>query len=330
MTAPFLGPLFIVGLSRSGTKLIRDLLNRHPHIAIPVAETHFLPHLFERIIGDDVVPTSPKLRQFEELLSGSTFLRRLQQRGSVPDWQQLKQAFGRPTWLEVIEQVLRLYAGSADDARVIWGDKTPRYLAHMRLLKHRFPQARFLHIVRDPRDRALSVRQAWGGNLYLSADDWRQSLMQAARDAQALGSDYKTIRYEDLLTYPEQTMRSVCKFLDIDFSPDTLVLDRPVENLGDPDDVTRKQSTIVASNVGRFHDRLNTRQRRRIEQIVFPIARQLGSAPTVNDLDHRPPRWFERAWWLVPHGWNNVAFHVRRWGLVAGLRHGFLRIQSKR
>jgi hypothetical protein len=113
------------------------------------------------------------------------------------------------------------------EGKIRWGDKTPYYVLNMPLLKKHFPSAKFIHIIRDGRDCAISMfnRQADFGiiNMYHAAKYWQQYVEIGAIEGHQLGaSDYIEIRYEDLLENTEHTLRKICVFLDEPFY-DTLI-----------------------------------------------------------------------------------------------------------
>ena len=112
----------------------------------------------------------------------------------------------------------RLYAARFGKAR--WGDKTPYYLRHMAMLAAVLPEARFVHIVRDGRDAALSIVPLWFGpnSVEEAAADWRDTVLEARRQAATL-PHYLEVRYEDLVREPEPTLRRVCAAIRLDYDP---------------------------------------------------------------------------------------------------------------
>lgn len=114
----------------------------------------------------------------------------------------------------------------------------------MPLLKEIYPDARFLHIIRDPRDYCLSVYKSWGKSTQRAAHDWQATLQQVAQEKEALGMDYLEVRYETLVRYPEGVLKKICRFLECDFVPEMLYLNRETGNLGD----TQGQLDVVGTN----------------------------------------------------------------------------------
>ncbi|HEY8185271.1 MAG TPA: sulfotransferase, partial [Pyrinomonadaceae bacterium] len=78
------------------------------------------------------------------------------------------------------------------------------------------PEARFIHIIRDGRDAALSLRRMWfspGWEIETQAAYWRRCVL-AARKAGLGRADYCEVRYEDLVLNTRETLKAICKFVD--------------------------------------------------------------------------------------------------------------------
>lgn len=258
------GPLFIVGLPRSGTKILRELLNQHPRIRINEVETEFLPWL------DDAVQAAGDLRDrarfgaLAEAAGRLPYFHYRAQSGSPVDvdrWHRACQSFDTAA---VFEALMRIELGLADDTGVVWGDKSPSYIDDIPLIGRLFPDARVVHIVRDARDQALSSHRAWGKSVARAAQRWVDDVARARRDGQALGSRFVEIRYEDLLGDPAETMRCLCRFLDLPFDPAVTRPGKAVENLGDATGAT----TVVSANTRKFVDGLAPRTLALVEAIA--------------------------------------------------------------
>jgi hypothetical protein len=203
-------PFFIVASARSGTTMLRIILNRHPHLAVP-PESRFITELWQ---GDTQVHTS-------------FFLDRLAAHSRFAAWDLPIQAVGeelgyQPSvgYREAISAAYRAYARSRGKER--WGDKTPRYVEHIPFLAGLFPSSRFVHLVRDGRDVALSYAdQSFGPKtISKSAHLWRKRVAAGLRDGRALGDKrYMELRYEDLVEDPEARLSHLCAFLGISFDP---------------------------------------------------------------------------------------------------------------
>jgi len=261
----FIGPLFIVGLSRSGTKLIRDLLNNNTRVSLPQIESHFLP----KILADERMT----INKAHEIISESLFVQRLPQY-DLPTINHLIAYQRIENEAEFVEAILKYYASPNGlenwKSNTIWGDKTPSYLRHLDLLNSFFPQSKFIHIIRDPRDRALSVNLTWGKSMERATELWRREIKNASK--WKLKKDrYLEIKYEDLINDAESVLKLICDFLEIDFSHQMLSLAKPSEKHGN----SSRMTGVNKTNSQKF-EVLKSSKIRRIEEIAFPVMKELG------------------------------------------------------
>ncbi|MGZ4481385.1 MAG: sulfotransferase family protein [Gaiellales bacterium] len=239
--------LFILGVRRSGTTLLRVMLGRNSCLAVP-DESYFIPQLAARHRGT-IDPAA-----FED------DLRRL---ATVRDWgvePSEVRARLRPgaTVAEGISAVFEVCAEHEGKPR--WGDKTPMYMGYLPLLERLFPQALFVHLVRDGRDAACSfldmpdgiVTRTWAHRRTAAgfACQWRTEVDAADGLAARVGRDrFLEVSYEALVHDPAGHLRRICAFaglpdepgmtgypgtLDLSASPHLARLDRaPTPNLRD-------------------------------------------------------------------------------------------------
>lgn len=219
--------VFIVGRGRSGTTLVRAMLTSHSDLAIP-NETHFIVPLSRdrRLFHSDDQPN------VEALLS--KLRRQPGFRHMGLDNDEVAHLFDseRPgTYSDAIRLLFQMHARMQGKNR--FGDKTPIHVLHIEYLAELFPEARFIHLIRDGRDVTLSIMdQHWGPvSVWEGAVYWRR-FVQAGRLAGArVGADrYMELRYESLLDEPEQHVRALCDFVNLKFDPSML---RYFENAGE-------------------------------------------------------------------------------------------------
>lgn len=228
----FFGPVFIVGMPRSGTTLMRSLLNQHPQVSLALTESHFIPYLM-RIFGDPPpFHAHANVELFIKRFHQTTFFQRLSECGYTFNPEDLYRHANLDSWASIFEHILRHFSPKPDRADTIWGDKTPGYIKHMPLLKQLCPQAKFLHMIRDPRDCCLSVRQSWGKSIYRAAHRWQSTLSEARRVGQTLKDDYLEVTYESLLEDTEGVMERVADFLERDYHPAMTHIGLAPENTG--------------------------------------------------------------------------------------------------
>ena len=243
------GPLFVVGLSRSGTALVRAILNRNDQIAL-VGETHYFDDVRIRL-GGGTRPLDATGR-----LECEDYFLRLSHRpyghGGTVAGARLDRAA-----LRVRAAVL---GGTADahlrafcelraeeDGAAVWGEKTPRHVFRIDDIVGAFPTANVVCMVRDPRSVTLSYRD-WrnqGGfdvdrdpdhvaileheterarrsyNLLIVSMLWRAQAQAALQAVVAHGPErIRLQRYEDLVAEPELEIEALCRFVGVAHDPE--------------------------------------------------------------------------------------------------------------
>ena len=307
----FQGPLFIVGAPRSGTKLLRDLVKQHPAIGIPDYETEFLPRWLDKGLDDDWYAWATRFMYFKYMDDEGRLV-------SESAW---KDASPSHDIAGLFEGLCRHDAQQPDG---VWGDKSPNYRNHLPQLKALYPQARFVHIVRDGRDVALSSHKAWRKHILRNAQRW-QSEVSACREAgAAMGSDYLELRYEDLLDDPTRWLTAIAEHVGQGFSEAMLDPGRATENLGD----TKGATGIVQGNTGKWRERMPKEQLRRVEQLCGPLLSQLGYERAFPFEDHRPATRREMHTWRLVDGANLLKFRVEEWGWRDAVKYSVSALES--
>jgi len=203
---------FVVGATRSGTTLLRLMLDAHPDVAIP-SETHFIPEL--------IAAREKHGASAEQMLELLTSHRRwgdftLEPEELAAAWADVDPLTGP----DAVRAFFALYARKQDNPGARWGDKTPGYIKNMREIQTYLPEARFVHLIRDGRDVALSVlKQDWGPQtVEAAAEKWRSRVLRGRAQQPYLGF-YMEVKFEDLVLHTERELRRICEFIDLDFDP---------------------------------------------------------------------------------------------------------------
>jgi Sulfotransferase family len=201
---------FVCGVTRSGTTLIRLMLDAHPELAIP-GETHWVPKL---------IKAAERAKQSHEDY-GDLIIDHKRWGDFHLDADELRERIRQvnpPNAADVIRAFYLLYAEREGKSR--YGDKTPGYVQEMPRIQRVLPEARFVHIIRDGRDVALShLRMNWGPETYAeSARLWRNRIRKARKQAPKI-DHYVEVHFEDLISDAEGVVRRVCDFVELDFDP---------------------------------------------------------------------------------------------------------------
>jgi hypothetical protein len=209
-------PVVVLGVSRSGTTLLKEMLDRHSLLAIPT-ESYFVPQLWAR---------HGRRPQREAFLADVARLGRIAEWGVTPRMVG-ERLPAEPTFAAAVAAIYRAYADVRGKPR--FGDKTPAYMQRLDLLEVAFPRALYVHLVRDGRDAALSFlamrrrpRFNWARprGLLSFAAQWRREVEGARRfGVTTAAGRYHELRYEDLVAEPERRLREVCGFLGLPWEP---------------------------------------------------------------------------------------------------------------
>ncbi len=269
-------PFFVIGTGRCGTTLIQRMLMAHPHINIP-PETHFFSRFDPiRVIGADPVPPG----SVDEYISKCT----------EHDW------FGELGLdADAFDAVVRDGSRSARDL-FLWmletllpesprrpGEKTPHHEKYVDRILNVFPGARFIHIVRDPRDVVLSLKKEhWmrDESTQRVAHHVAKVLRRQWEVRNRLGAQcYHLLRYEDLIANPEVTLREVCEFLGETFEPEMLTFHEKSESGFLESEASWKSLTMSPldpSRIERYKSRLSPRDIGTIERRLGRTLRAYG------------------------------------------------------
>lgn len=219
--------VFIVGCPGSGVSLVQQLLDRHSMMAV-ANDTHFIPavlvesgHRGDVPINDDLIERVRSFQNFDRL--------------GLSDVEVYRAGGTARTFSGFVTNIYNRYAEKSGKELV--GVKAPSYCRNVRLLHELFPWARYIHVVRDGRDVAMSVLERATKMEGLTIDTairesvpvgtsalWWQSMVSAARrDGMKLGGRFYTeVRFEDIVEDPESVLRGVTSFLDLSFEAELL------------------------------------------------------------------------------------------------------------
>lgn len=219
------GPIFVVGAPRSGTTLLQRMLRSHPRISSPTGESHFIiPLLTKATPYGNLSKRENITAVLREMHRISAEFLETDLHGVKFDIEILSEAIhsrGAHTMPQVIDMLFRINAEGEDKTR--WLDKTPYYILNIPLLAAIYPDAQFVHIIRDGRDAVLSMLERSVDirvfSFYQGAKLWKR-YVDAGRTMGAIlpPERYLEFRFEDMLNDQEGTLRQVCDFLGEEFS----------------------------------------------------------------------------------------------------------------
>ncbi len=179
--------IFIVGCPRSGTTLLRIILNSHSKVCSG-EETGILSYM------DDLFKTR---------------------------WKQLQNY--NITEEEFLEEVKKFFLAIHHrycdiTKKSIWVDKTPSHGKHLDFISRLFPRCKIIHIIRDGRDVAASHKDKWGKKGFYSAlYEWISYVRGIRKFRTKLPGQYFEIKYENLVKNPEKTLKNLLDFLELEW-----------------------------------------------------------------------------------------------------------------
>jgi hypothetical protein len=298
--------IFVVGVSRSGTTLMRRVLGRHSRIAI-ADENHYLGHL---IPGQGVrsevrragsLEDDANVRRLVERLYSPEYQRGSRLREASPFWRwlvtrvpqgDLEQRIlaGERSERGVFTAVLQAYADRR--RRPIYGEKTPAHLRWADVLLEWYPASRVVQMIRDPRAvyvselkrrvaRPESLPYRWLVHvpvvmrwfvLLEVAWAWSDAVAHHRALARRYPDRYRLVRFEDLVRSPQSEIETLCAFLGVAFEP--RMLEQKVVSRGD----RLGEPGFDAGAADRWRERISPRQAawlrrllgRRLEQLGYP------------------------------------------------------------
>jgi hypothetical protein len=210
-------PVF-VGSGRSGTTLLRTIFDAHPDLAM-AHEPQFTGTVARK--QKTLNRGGFDLGRFVETIYKNSNYRRMNL--SRDDVEAALSADPPDNLPDAVRAVFSLWAQG--QGKPLYGDKTPGYIIQIPQLARLFPEARFVNVIRDGRNVALSyLERPWGpstiaeGALY-----WRSRVSRGRRAGKELGpTRYAEVRYEDLVADTEAEVRRICAFLDLSWKPEML------------------------------------------------------------------------------------------------------------
>jgi len=250
--------LFIFGAPRSGTTFLASLLKETPFGA--PFETQFIIKYFHRLASYGDLNVVDNL---SSLVADISKERAVLQWGIALDAAGLLQKMGgKFDYARFVDIICGDAARSMGS--IHWGDKTPAYLQEPEVIIDLFPEAKFLYIIRDGRDVALSLlEKIWGpGNTYACAEYWHHLNAPNARlqKMQAEGKLF-VLRYEDLLDDCANVVRQIYGF---------------VGHEADDDSIERHAATVIPGNYDKWRTKMSPKQIKVFESVAGETLERLG------------------------------------------------------
>jgi Sulfotransferase family len=282
------GPVFVVGMNGSGTTMMLDHLGQHPNLYAFPLETYILPYYLgvQSRYGD--------LRNDDNFKSlwndmASSYPFRFKNAGA-PLELPLNWVESDRSAAGIFDMIMNGFAVEHDKQR--WSEKTPMHVLHIAKLAEAFPEARFIHMIRDGRDCAASNHRRWGRHPLATINRWKHTIQEGRRQGKSVGERYLEIHYEDATQDPDHYMRVACDFLGLEFDEKVLTTSQPRVRM------TGQKSETIVPNRRRVSTYFSKSRRKGLERIAGCQLTELGYEIQSTRGDHTPGV-VSRAWWFV-------------------------------
>lgn len=268
----------LVGSGRSGTGYLTNVLFRRFDMGFS-EEPKFIVPLYRRLDRFGDLRDEENLRRLAETVHDTEPFHNLRDvRGIQTTSDEILERVQEPTCRGILYATFQLIADKRSKRRLAYKD--PRDLSHLPVVADLFPTARFVHIIRDGRDVALSLQKfRWGAtNLYSGCKYWAKVTSKGRRDGSQLERPYFELRLEDLMEDTERVATDLCKFIQGSEHDDDGVR-RVVEDF---------QSTKKPGCVSSWRERLDRNQRFVCEAVAGDVLRTCGYETEFDPHIHLP------------------------------------------
>ena len=299
-------PIFICGHPKSGTSLLRGVLDSHPQVITYLEETSFFRRYLPRVKGKSLE---------EKLALSDQFITHIFEWNATNPPEHQKDYPGRDYSDIPVDQVRaemrKLVAerfnhdgdmlsaamlafgrvtGKWTDASQRWVEKTPFNEHFAEQIYTWWPEALCIHTVRDPRDNYASYRRKhenWTARQF--AASWRRSTREGLKHQKRYGKDrYMLVRYEDFTTAPEEMVQRLCDFMGISTDESMLKPTRGGEVWQGNSMFSEKFDSISSAPVGRWKNSLSLEELVTLETIDHPQMEALQYARSDSKLGDLP------------------------------------------
>lgn len=273
----------IAGVQRSGTTMLSVMLERHKDIFMePQVMSFKLISCYQNMI--DLLPYNGDvdLQDFMEWIVQSD------KTGRMLDLLNTNLLTTDMSFQDLVNTSIANRAST--DSKIVWGDKAPNIQHYISDLLMLIPGTKVIHIVRDGRAVAASMSKRAYRNVSLCAQSWVNGCTTGVVNKAILGDEnYLIIRYEDLLTDPERSMRSVCSFIGLEYDPNVIALGEIEAN-----DKSYVKQFFDLKKIDDWKTSISKQNLRKIEQIQKQMLKEFGYELENQEISFKPLKTFKQ------------------------------------
>lgn len=269
-------PIFIVGAPRSGTTLLRLLLNNNSQISIPEETWYFtdLDKEKDKLLANDNWQYEISLKLFQHTRRHFPSL-------TFEEIHDFLKSTSRDNWPNIVATVNLIYLKQQNKKR--WGDKTPGYVTELPLIKKLFPDAKIIHIIRDPRDVIPSIinfEEVGPKNKEFKyiVNYYKTVVSKGRADGRFyFQNNYLEVNYESLLKDPDKFLITICEFLNVPFEKEMLDFYKTShQSVPGWDWHQKTKSPIDQTNIGKWKKKMNPSDITYIQLACKKIIKDIG------------------------------------------------------
>ena len=259
-------PIFIIGARRSGTTLLRTILEGHPDLLVHPQEPQFFLDVYRRF-GKQIT----KVPEALDLIVNHPYCAKPVTQVRLYHTFQGRKSVSLE---ELVQEYIKLWGGEQlNHLRPVL--KHPALIFHLGLIFEIFPEACMIHIVRDPRANVSSQRARWKkATIWECILWWRDAVTIGHKLVQERPNQCIEITYEALVKTPEETAQRLCDFLHLSYSAKLLEFELKTRSFA-PGSET-KQNTFTRPDPSRLDLWKNQLSLLEIQMIENACARQMA------------------------------------------------------
>jgi len=268
-------PFFILGAQRSGTTMLRLMLNNHPNLAVP-HETGFIVPFYQNL--SSYSPISDK-KNLERLIDDISEFHHVKKGNLITDKSKIC-SYPIDSYSELVNAIMLECAYKSGKTR--WGDKTPSYTSEFDVLWKIFPNCKYIHLVRDGRDVVLSQRRvSWGSkSMPRLAEEWQWKTTICHKIGSVLpDSCFLEIKYEDLVLKTQETLKQICDFLEEPYADSLLEYHKTAKSSVPSESLQWHRNSIKPPDPSKLYEwknKLSLADRIIFEQVAGPTLELFG------------------------------------------------------
>lgn len=266
------GPIFVIGSPRSGTKLLMRLLNNHPDILLA---NEFGAHASLLKKWHNKISAANINNLFNDITSTTYYIGN-KMRGWTFTKKEFLEEINDYNIANILLVFLRTMASKIENKpfnTTIIGQKSPYLINKVDVLSKYYKKSKFIYIIRDVRNCAISSKKVWNKDIYRYSQRWYDTNIWINNYFNKLDSnEFIIVKYEDLISKTGFVLKQICAFLNIKYFEKIVELQKQSENYGEAKGIIG----IIKQDDKKYEKYLSKREILKVESITFPLLRNFG------------------------------------------------------